>query len=453
MAANQDSNSPNKKREPFPEEKRIVLPLDLEPIRTLEEYRAKGGLSGLNKARAMSPRDVIAEVKKAGLRGRGGAGFPTAIKWEGLVSDTSPTKYTVCNGSEGEPGTFKDRYLIRRNPYQLLEGILIAAYAVSAKQAFLGLKAKFVPELVRVRGALKELEQAKVVKEGYLQIVLGPDEYLFGEEKALLEVIDGRGAMPRIMPPYLQGVHFTPTEYNPTAVNNVETMSNLPNILSRGADWFRTLGSADTPGTMIFTLCGDVKNPGVYELPMGTKLRALLEKIGGGPVGKYPFKAVFSGVANRAITPDQFDTPLDFGSMRAAGSGLGSGGFIVYDESVCMVKVALRFSGFLASESCGQCVPCNSGSRRITEHLSLIESGKGTQDNIDRILTECGMITNQTRCFLPAEESALVSSMLTKFRREFDSHLKGPCPLERHPILAKIDDFDEQTREFRYQEK
>ncbi len=437
----------------FPEEMRVLLPADLQPIRSLKEYREKGGLNGLNKARSMSPKEVIAEVKKSGLRGRGGAGFLTAVKWEGLVNDPSETKYTVCNGSEGEPGTFKDRYLIRKNPYQLLEGILIAAYAVSARQAFIGLKAKFLPEVKRVKEALSEMEQARILPSGYMQIVLGPDEYLFGEEKALLEVIDGRGALPRIMPPYMQGVHYTPTEYNPTAVNNVETMSNLPNILSKGADWFRSIGTADTPGTMIFTLSGDVKHPGLYELPLGTRLRVLLEKIGGGPSGKQPFKAVFSGVANRVITPDQFDTPLDFGSMRAASTGLGSGGFIVYDESVCMVKVALRFSGFLAAESCGQCIPCNSGCRTITSYLQKIESGKGTTQDIVRILMECGKVTNQTRCFLPAEESALISSIVHKFRNEFDRHLKKMCLHPRVPILAKMNDFDELTGIFQFGDK
>ena len=438
---------------PLPEEKRVLLPADLMPIRSLKEYREKGGMVGLNKARAMSPKEVIALVKKSGLRGRGGAGFPTAVKWEGLANDSSPTKYTVCNGSEGEPGTFKDRYLIRKNPYQLLEGILIAAYAVSAKQAFIGLKAKFTPEVKRVKEALSEMEKSGLVSPGYIQVVLGPDDYLFGEEKALLEVIDGRGAMPRIMPPYMQGVHYTPTDYNPTAVNNVETMSNLPNILAKGAQWFRAIGTADTPGTIIFTLCGDVKHPGVYELPMGTKLRVLLEKIGGGPSGKYPIKAVFSGVANRVITPDQFDTPLDFGSMRNAATGLGSGGFIVYDESVCMVKVALRFSGFLAAESCGQCIPCNSGCRTITTFLQKIENGKGTPPDIVRILMECGKVTNQTRCFLPAEESALVSSVVNKFRKEFDAHLKKTCRYPRVPILAKINNFDEISKTFQFQEK
>ncbi len=437
----------------FLEKSRILLPPDLEPIPSLDEYKKKGGLAGLTKARSMSPREVIAEVKLAGLRGRGGAGFPTAIKWEGLVNDPSPTKYTVCNGSEGEPGTFKDRYLIRKNPYILLEGILIAAYAVSAKQAFLGLKAKFVPEMNRIKTALKEMIKAGLLKEDYLQVVPGPDEYLFGEEKALLEVIDGRGAMPRILPPYIQGVHFTPVDYNPTAVNNVETMSHLPNILARGAKWFRAIGSADTPGTTIFTLSGDVKYPGMYELPMGTKLRILIEEIGGGPAGKFPIKAVFSGVANRVITPKMFDTPLDFGSMRNAGSGLGSAGLIVYDESVCMVKVAQQFSSFLATESCGQCVPCKSGGRNITEILSRLEKGQAKQKDLDQIFNECGKITNQTRCFLPAEEATVVSSITSTFASEFKAHLGKSCTNSRKPVLGKIDDFNEATGQFKFQEK
>ncbi len=457
MTTNQENFKmipPERSQSPFPEEKRVLLPPDLKPILSLEEYKARGGLKGLTKARSMGPKEVISEVKKAGLRGRGGAGFPTAIKWEGLSEDPSPAKYVVCNGSEGEPGTFKDRYLIRKNPYQLLEGILIAAHAVGARQAILGLKAKFHLEFQRIQQALCEMERANVLEAGYLEIIPGPDEYLFGEEKALLEVIDGRGAMPRILPPYMQGVRFTPTEHNPTSVNNVETMSHLPNILSRGADAFRSIGSADTPGTMIFTLCGDVKRPGMYELPLGTTLRTLLEKLGGGPANGHPFKAVFSGVANRAITPKDFDTPMDFGSLRGVGSGLGSAGFIVYDESVCMVKVALRFSGFLTAESCGQCIPCNSGCRIITSYLRKLEDGQGTQNDIDNILVECGKVTNQTRCFLPAEESALISSIVDKFPQEFHSHLSGkPCPHSRTPILAKIDDFDEWSGRFKFEDK
>ncbi|MFA5059560.1 MAG: NADH-ubiquinone oxidoreductase-F iron-sulfur binding region domain-containing protein [Candidatus Omnitrophota bacterium] len=439
---------------PLPQELRILLPEDLKPVGSLKEYENLGGLSGLKKARAMKPLDVIAEVKASKLRGRGGAGFPAALKWETTVHDPSPNKYLVCNGSEGEPGTFKDRYLLRKNPYKLLEGLLIAAHAIGAKEVFIGLKEKFTLEVERVRSALKEMEQAGIAPAGYINIVLGPDEYLFGEEKALLEVIDGRGALPRIFPPYMQGVRFTPTDYNPTVVNNVETMSHLPNILSKGADWFKTIGSADTPGTMIFTLCGDVKNPGMYELPLGTPLKVLLEDIGGGPKDKkYPIKAVYSGVANRVITSEQFATPLDFGSMRSAGSGLGSAGFFVYDESVCIVHALLRLSEFLAKESCGQCQPCNMGCRIITNHLRRIEEGYGTKDDLDAISHECGKITNQTRCFLPVEEAALVSSTIQKFSKEFESHLGKTCPHSRVPFLPKIIDFDEYSKVFKFDDK
>lgn len=410
-----------------------------------------GGLKGLERARSLSPRQVIDVVKKSGLRGRGGAGFPAGVKWESVAADESETKYVVCNSAEGEPGTYKDRYLLRKNPYQMLEGVLIASYAVGAKGAFIGIKRKFTTEVERIRVAIKEMKQANILKPGFIKVVLGPDEYLFGEEKALLEVIDGRGAMPRILPPYMQGVGFTPTEHNPTVVNNVETMSNLPHILSHGADWLRMIGTVDSPGTMIFTLSGDVKNPGVYELPMGTTLRELLYGIGGGPAGQYLFKAVFSGVANPVILPSMFDTPLDFGSMHKAGSGLGSGGFVVYDESVCMVKAALMFSRFLAQSSCGQCLPCNRGCGIITNFLEKIEKRQGRSSDIRSIQNECGRVTSQTRCYLPVQESRLITSIIEKFRREFDQHIKGrKCGHSREVILPKIENFDEENRYFIY---
>jgi len=416
-------------------------------INSLDEYSRQGGLEGFKKARTLSPQAIIDEVKKSGLRGRGGAGFPTGIKWQSVSDDPAPKKYVVCNGSEGEPGTYKDRYLIRKNPYPLVEGMLIASRAVGAEEVFIGLKAKFTIEVGRVRKAIAEFEEAGLMPKGYLNIVLGPDEYLFGEEKALLEVVDGRGAMPRIMPPYQQGIKCSPSEYNPTVVNNVETMSNLAHILAKGADWFRTFGSKDSPGTMIFTLSGDVKYPGMYELPMGTPLRDLLEKFGGGPAGDKPLRAVFSGVASRVITPDQFDTPLDFGSMKAAGSGLGSGGFMVYDESVSMVKIARLISEFLAKESCGQCIPCNAGCRNITQYLEKFESNHAVPDDLENILIECRGVTNQTRCFLPAEESAVISSIIQKFPGEFAPG--KVLEYSRQPELWKIMDFNEETRTFR----
>ncbi|MCR4336466.1 MAG: NADH-quinone oxidoreductase subunit F, partial [Candidatus Omnitrophica bacterium] len=215
------------------QETRVLLPEDLKPILSLEGYRKRGGIKGLERARSMTPRQIIDELKKAGLRGRGGAGFPTAIKWTTVFEDPCPTKYVVCNGSEGEPGTYKDRYLLQKNPYQLVEGLLIAAQVISAEKAIIGLKAKFKKEMARLLGAIDEMVAANVMEEGYVEVVPGPDEYLFGEEKALLEVVDGRYAMPRIMPPFMQGARFTPTSHNPTIVNNVESLSHVAHIFGK----------------------------------------------------------------------------------------------------------------------------------------------------------------------------------------------------------------------------
>jgi NADH:ubiquinone oxidoreductase subunit F (NADH-binding) len=430
----------------------ILLLKDRQPVNSLEDYVKQGGLKGLVKARSMSPLDVVAEVKKANLRGRGGAGFPAGIKWESVIYDECRAKYVVCNSAEGEPGTYKDRYLLSKNPYFMLEGLLIISHAIGAEAAYIGIKKKFTVPVNRIKSAIDELEKAKIVEQDFIHVVLGPDDYLFGEEKALLEVIDGRGAMPRIMPPYMQGVGFTPLSHNPTVVNNVETMSNLPQILANGADWYLQHGPQNCPGTMIMTLSGDVKKPGMYEVPMGTKLSTLLYEYGGGPVSTHPLKAVFSGVANCVITPRIFDTPLDFDSMRKAGSGLGSGGFIVYDASMCMVKVAQMLSNFLAMSSCGQCLPCSKGTRTITNFLDQLEGPRGgSQDDLEGIRYECGCVTNQTRCFLPTQESKMIASILKEFSSEFDVHTSHPCSFSREPILPKLEYYDEEKREFRYE--
>ena len=445
----------------LPQEKRILLPQDLVPVKTLAEYKAIGGLVGLRKARGLTPQQTIDLVKESGLRGRGGAGFPTGVKWQTVFDDPSSTKYVVCNAAEGEPGTYKDRYLISKNPYWVLEGMLIAARAMKAPAAVIGTKKKFTFQVERLRKAVAEFEAAGAAPRGFLEIVLGPDDYLFGEEKALLEVIDGYGAMPRNLPPFYVGIRATPTERNPTLVNNVESMSHLPNIFAKGPEWFRAIGSKDTPGTVMLTLSGDVKRPGIYEIPAGLTLRQLLYDIGGGPAGGHPFKAVFSGVSNAVIMPKMFDTVLDFGSMRAAGAGLGSGGFMVYDASHCMVKIALMFSGFLAEASCGQCIPCHRGCRIITEHLQRLEYGRGSslhgtsgQDDIKDILHECGQCVSQTRCFLPQQESKVMTSLIQNFPEDFAVHADGrPCPCTREPVLPQIEYFDEGTAAFIYEKK
>ena len=432
-------------------EKRVLLPEDLKPVNSLQEYISQGGLEGLKKACNLTQAEVIKIVKNAGLRGRGGAGFPAGVKWQTVFEDPAPKKYVVANCAEGEPGTYKDRYLIGKNPYKLLEGMLIATYAVQATEAIIGIKKKFTYPAQRLKTAIKEMEEANIVEKGIFRVVLGPDDYLFGEEKALLEVIDGRGAMPRLFPPYMIGVGYTPTETNPTVVNNAETMSHLPGIFSRGVEWFRSLGSQDTPGTMIITLSGDVKHPGMYEVSLGITLKELLYELGGGPASERPFKAVFSGVANAVATPDQFDVKLEFGAMRQAGIGLGSGGFIVYDQSRWMVEVAHMFSQFLASSSCGQCLPCSMGTRLITERLAKFIKGSGTKNDLEAIRIECGRCTNQTRCFLPAQEAKLVSSIIQKFPQEFDIIANVSMSYQKSLVLPKIDSFDEEKGKFVYE--
>jgi NADH:ubiquinone oxidoreductase subunit F (NADH-binding) len=428
-----------------------LLPADGRPVASLEAYRAAGGLKGLEKATGMAPERVIATVQQSGLRGRGGAGFPAGVKWETVRNDPSSTKFVCCNGAEGEPGTFKDRYLILKNPYQLLEGVAIAAHAVGAQRAFVGTKEKFKPQVARLRAAIAEMEEAKVVPVGFITLALGPDEYLFGEEKALLEVVQGNNALPRILPPFVQGLFFTPLEANPTVVNNVETLSNVPHILAHGPEWLRSIGTEDTPGTMVFTVCGDVVRPGMYELPMGTTLRELLYTHAKGPRDGREFKAVFSGVANPVITPDMFDTPMDFGAMRKAGSGLGSGGFIVYDDTACMVSVAAMFAEFMFVESCGQCVPCKVGNDFVAGRLRKIDAGHGDERDIEAVENRCLIITDQTRCYLPAETALLVTSVLQKFAPEFHGHFNGHCCwYPRRPELPKLETYDEQTHTFTY---
>ncbi|MDO8674614.1 MAG: NADH-ubiquinone oxidoreductase-F iron-sulfur binding region domain-containing protein [Candidatus Omnitrophota bacterium] len=435
-----------------PLECRRILPQDLKALNSLSDYIAQGGGKAYARALSMSPLDVIGEIKKANLRGRGGAGFPTAIKWAGVRNEPCPTKYVVCNFSEGEPGTYKDRYLILKNPYHLFEGIAIAIYAIGAKEAYIGIKKKYKPQVHRLFAARLEMEEAGMLPKGLIKIHLGPDEYLFGEEKGLLESIDGRYPMPRNIPPYIQGINFQPDSLNPTCVNNVESFCQAVYIFKKGADDFKSVGSQDTPGTVICTVCGDIKRPGIYEVPAGTvTLKQLLYDIAGGPSGRFSLKAAFSGVASGVVTPERFGTPLDFGSLKKAGGGLGSAGFIVYDQSACMVQAALKFSNFLAKSSCGQCVPCNQGTAQITEYLKKVEFGHGSKDDLEAIFEISGRCTNQNRCFLPTQESLLIPSIINAFPSEFKAHIEGNRdPHERDLILPKLHEYDEDTRAFTY---
>jgi NADH:ubiquinone oxidoreductase subunit F (NADH-binding) len=432
-----------------------------QPVTSLDAWLALGGGDGLRAAQRLGPEGTIDELRASGLRGRGGGGFPTGAKWAGVAAAPGTHHYAVANAAEGEPGTFKDRRLMRDNPYQLVEGLAIAAFAVGATEAFIGLKASFTAEIEALTRALAEMIDAGIAGDIAIRIVPGPEEYLLGEETALLEVIEGKDPLPRLLPPYLHGLfstapqmgwiptplepgHPEPHESNPTLVNNAETLSNVPWILARGPQWFRTMGTPSSPGTIVTTVVGDVARPVVTEVEMGTRLSAVLTGPAGGPLPDRTWKAVFSGVANPVIDPSRFDLPLTYEDFAAHGTGLGSAGFIAYDDTACMVNVARVFSQFLAIESCGQCPPCKLGSGEITDRLERIEAGTGTDDDVGQIGHWLGQVTDGARCYLATEEREVVSSLLRCYPEEFAEHLEtGRCPRPREIIVPKIVDLED----------
>jgi NADH:ubiquinone oxidoreductase subunit F (NADH-binding) len=427
------------------------------PVTSLDQYLDLGGGEGLARARHIGPDAVIDEISRSGLRGRGGGGFPTGVKWASTRS-VPGRHYVVCNAAEGEPATFKDRALMRANPYQCAEGLAIAALCMDAPDAYLGTKARFEVERLALEVAIEEMDAAGLLEGVTMIIAGGPDEYLFGEEKALLEVIEGHDPMPRLMPPFQHGLFATgpqmgweahvpepgrppSADANPTLVNNLETLANVPHVLSRGADWFRRMGTPESPGTIVCTVVGDVVRSGVHEMEMGSPLSELLEAAGGPRQGRR-FKAAFSGVANPVIHASDFDTPLSYEAMTAIGSGLGAGGFALYDDTACIVAVAHEYSRFLSVESCGQCPPCKTGSADITALLSSIEAGTGSEADVETLGRRLQTVTDANRCYLGTEEQLVVSSILKAFPEEVATHLDGWCEFPaRHLPIPKLDDI------------
>lgn len=420
-----------------------------EPVTDIDEYLGLGGGAGLAAALQLAPEQIVSAVRASGLRGRGGAGFPTGTKWASVVSaarETGGEIYLVVNGAEGEPGTYKDRALLTLNPFQVIEGALIALHATGARAVYIGIKERSTSAQRGLALALYAVREAGWNGVDRVEVDLGPDEYLFGEEKAMLEVIEGKLPMPRILPPYEQGLFATMAKPNPTIVNNVETLANVPGIVAYGPEWFRQVGSATSPGTMIFTVVGDVESPGVYELPLGTPVGTLLVDV----AGARDVKAVYSGTSNSVITPDLLDVPLGFDEFARAGIGLGSGGFIVYDQSHCVVRIAAALSHFLMIESCGQCPPCKLGTTAITELLNKIDRGDGEADDIDAILHRCTNVTDANRCYLPVGEQLTVGSTLHAFIDDFTAHIGRPCPSDREEVIPKIEYLDHSTGEVRF---
>ena len=427
-------------------------------IVSLDAYRAAGGGVGLAEAHRLGPAAIIDVIARSGLRGRGGGGFPTGRKWSGIAAQTGLRRYLVVNGAEGEPGTFKDRALLRANPYQVVEGMIIAAAAVGAEAVFVGVKGSFQREIEALTRAIQEMQEAGLCHDCTVTVVGGPDEYLFGEEKAMLEVIEGKPPLPRWFPPYEHGLFASSPqegweagphgsgrrtdEPNPTLVNNIETLANVPHILARGPEWFRSRGTEASPGTVIATVVGDVVAPEVGEVEMGTPLRAVIDAVGSGMAPGRTVKAVFSGVANPVVTAADLDVSVSYEGFESVGSGMGSAGFIVYDDTACMVDAAYRFSRFLSIESCGQCPPCKIGSGEITKLLDKVRSGEGTDHDLAAMGGWLARVTDGNRCFLAVEEQRVVSSVLRAFPEEFAAHVEHQgCPLPGDRPMPKLVDL------------
>jgi len=433
--------------------------LPAEPVESLEQYLAtEVGGRGLERARRLGPERTIDEVLASGLRGRGGAGFPTGRKWAGIAGQDSGRRYVVANAAEGEPGTFKDRALLRANAYQFVEGLIIAAETIGADAAYVAIKASFEREAELVRRAVQEFQQAGLSRELAVTIVGGPGEYLFGEEKAMLEVIEGNPPLPRRFPPYEHGLFATAPQQgweatgtgprddaaNPTLVNNVETLSNVTHLLARGTDWFRSMGTESSPGTIVTTVVGDVVAPDVGEVELGTSLRDVIDAVGSGLAPGRTVQAVLSGVANAVIPGSLIDTPVTYEHFAAIGSGLGSAGFIVLDDTASMVETAYRCSRFLSVESCGQCSPCKLGSSAITEALERILTGQGADADLNQIAGWLERVTDGARCYLATQEQQLVASFLRTFPEEFAARVERTLPPVRDdrpfPLLVDLVD-------------
>ncbi len=422
-------------------EPNLLLPE--QPFTSLADYRAAGGGAALPAAMARGGDWVVDQLEAAGLRGRGGAGFPAARKWRSVMAGGAALgdRYVVANGAEGEPGTFKDRALMRANPYQVVEGLCVAAHTVGAREAFLAVKASFAPEIAALERALHEMADAGLIAATPVTLVSGPEEYLFGEEKALLEVIEGNEPTPRWLPPYLHGLFATTPQEgwsagvgqsdevgvigsNPTLVSNVETLASVALILARGADWYRSIGTAETRGPLICTVVGDVEHAGVAEIEPGTTLGAVIDQIGGGPRPGRAVKAVLSGVSNPVMTAAALSAPVSYEGLTGAGGGLGSAGFIVYDDTRSMLAVARMVSRFLYVESCGQCRACKQGCGEVTRHLDVLGTGQGDVVDVDVIARRLRTVTDQNRCFLGEEEQRVISSLLREFPEDFVAGLE-----------------------------
>jgi len=402
----------------------------------IDEYIAFDGYKALGKALTeMSQEDVINEIKKSGLRGRGGGGFPTGMKWDFTYKAEGDQKYVACNADEGDPGAFMDRSVLEGDPHSVIEAMAIAAYAVGADQGYIYIRAEYPIAVKRLQIAIDQAREYGLLGKNIfdtdfcfdLDIRLGAGAFVCGEETALLSSIEGNRGEPRPRPPFpaVKGLWG-----KPTLLNNVETYANIPVIINKGADWFATIGTEKSKGTKVFALGGKINNTGLVEVPMGTTLREIIEEIGGGiPNGKKFKAAQTGGPSGGCIPASLMDTPIDYDSLMAIGSMMGSGGLIVMDEDNCMVDIAKFFLEFTVDESCGKCTPCRVGTKRLYEILDKITKGQGTMEDLDKLEKLCNDIKASSLCGLGQTAPNPVLSTLKYFRHEYEAHVRDKvCP-------------------------
>lgn len=402
----------------------------------IDSYLNMGGYEALQKVlTTMSPQDIIDIIKKSGLRGRGGAGFPTGVKWEICSKESSSQKYIICNADEGDPGAFMDRSVIEGNPHAVIEGMAIGAYAIGADKGYVYIRAEYPLAVERLKNALKQAGQKNFLGKNILgtkfnfdiKIKLGAGAFVCGEETALIASIEGQRGMPRAKPPFpvYKGLWG-----RPTVINNVETLANIQYIVRKGADWYSSFGTEKSKGTKVFALTGKIKNSGLIEVPMGIPLREIIYDIGGGIENDKKFKAVQTGgPSGGCITAEMIDIKVDFESLASIGSIVGSGGMVVLDESDCMVNIAKFFLQFTQSESCGKCVPCRIGTKRLLEILERITAGHGKKGDIELLEDLAKDIKSTSLCGLGQTAPNPVLSTIKYFRDEYEAHIsKKKCP-------------------------
>ncbi len=409
---------------------------DQERSWTLSAYEERGGYDALKKALGMTPEAVVEEVKDSGLRGRGGAGFPTGMKWGFIPQDNPKPKYLVVNADESEPGTCKDIPLMMASPHTLIEGVIISSYAIRANHAFIYVRGEVLHVVRRLQRAVQEAYLAghlgkDINGSGYdldLVIHAGAGAYICGEETALLDSLEGRRGQPRLRPPFpaVAGLYASPT-----VINNVESIASVPSIIEHGSGWFSSMGTEKSKGYGIFSLSGHVNRPGQFEAPLGITLRQLIELAGGMREGRELKFWTPGGSSTPLLTGEHLDVPLDFEGIGEAGSMLGTRALQLFDDTTCVVRAVLRWTEFYKHESCGKCTPCREGTWWLVQVLGRLEKGEGTEDDLDLLLDQCDNIMGRSFCALADGAVAPISSSIEFFRDEYLAHFRhGGCPFD-----------------------